>query len=237
MKLGRREVMITYGDVLRKIVHFSLIVALSLPLYSEEISRALFMGQRPPFVEAISDPGIIYALIVIGAAFINALKVRGPISSEKFLELRKKVAEIGPFGRKIQELIETMESLINAMQREYERRAGYMGLVYGTIGIFTAYTLFGYEVIYGIAAMATTDIFSSLVGMAFGKRKIPFSNSTLEGMIAGFFSLLIPLLMVEPWWRALILALSASIVEVYGIEDNLTLPVFVSFVSWLLRKT
>jgi len=227
--------MLTYGDVLRKVVHFLLIVALAMPLYWKEIVETIFQKPYPPTLEAFADPGVIYAAIVIGAAFMNAFRIRNPIPREKLLEFRKKAAEIGPFGKKIEELLETMDSLINTMQREYERRAGYLGLVYGTIGVFTAYTLFGHEVIYGIAAMATTDIFSSLIGMAFGKRKIPFSNGTLEGVLAGFFSFFIPLLFVESFRRALILALSASFAEVYGVEDNLSIPVFVSFVSWLLR--
>ncbi len=228
--------MLTYGDVLRKVVHFLLIVALAIPLYSKGIVKMILPQPYPPGIETLAEPGIIYALIVIGAALANAFRIRSPIPREKLLEFRKKASEIGPFGKKIEELLETMDSLINAMQREYERRAGYLGLVYGTIGVFTAYTLFGYEVIYGIAAMATTDIFSSLVGMAFGKRKIPFSNGTLEGVIAGFFSFFCPLLFVEPVGRAFILALSASFAEVYGIEDNLSVPVFVSFVSWLLKS-
>ncbi|RLG53250.1 MAG: hypothetical protein DRO00_04460 [Thermoproteota archaeon] len=227
--------MLTYGDVLRKVVHFLLIVALAMPLYWKEIVQTIFQKPYPPTLEAFADPGVIYATVVIGAAFMNAFRIRSPIPREKLLEFRKKAAEIGPFGKKIEELLETMDSLINTMQREYERRAGYLGLVYGTIGVFTAYTLFGYEVIYGIAAMATTDIFSSLIGMAFGRRKIPFSNGTLEGTLAGFFSFFIPLLFVEPIGRALVLALSASFAEAYGVEDNLSIPVFVSFISWLLR--
>ncbi len=228
--------MLTYGDVLRKVVHFLLIVALAMPLYWREIVETIFQKPYPPEIRAFADPEVIYATVVIGAAFFNAFRIRSPIPREKLLEFRKKAAEIGPFGKKIEELLETMDSLINTMQREYEKRAGYLGLVYGTIGVFTAYTLFGYEVVYGIAAMATTDIFSSLVGMAFGKRKIPFSNGTLEGMVAGFFSFFLPLLLVEPMWRALIIALSASFAEIYGVEDNLSIPVFVSFVSWLLRN-
>ncbi|RLG41632.1 MAG: hypothetical protein DRO05_03420 [Thermoproteota archaeon] len=228
--------MLTYGDVLRKVVHFLLIVALAIPLYWRGVVETFFLQDYLPAVETLSDPGVVYALVLIGAAFINAVRIRGPISREKVIEFRKKAAEIGPFGKKIEELLEAVDSLINAMQREYERRAGYLGLVYGTIGIFTAYSLFGYEVVYGISAMATTDIFSSLIGMAFGKRRIPFSNGTFEGTIAGFLSFLLPLLIVEPPWRAFILALSASFAEVYGVEDNLSVPLFVSFVSWLTRE-
>lgn len=231
---GKR--MITYGDVLRKVVHFLLIVSLAAPLYWRELAESIFPPPYSPIMEVLVDPGSVYAMIVIGAALINAFRIKSPIAEEKLVEFRRKITEMSPFGKKIEEIMEIMDSFVNAMQRDYERRAGYLGLVYGTVGVFIAYTLFGYEVIYGIAALATTDIFSSLGGMTFGKRKLPFSNGTLEGTIIGFFSFLFPLLFVEPVNRAIILAAAASFVEAYGVEDNLSVPVFVSFISWIMRN-
>ncbi len=221
------------GLVLRKFVHMLLALLLSLPLYIRDIANLLIPAVLPEQINYVLSPGVIYAQLMFWAAIMNAFRVKRPIPESRLKEIRRKAREL-PIGKRIEEIVDAVEKTINLMMREYEWKAGYFGLVNGTIGVATGYLLVGHHVFYGALAMATTDVYSSLIGSIYGRHKIPFSNGSVEGLLAGFTSYLAVLVLFTNPAKACLLAIAASIVELYGVEDNLSIPVVVSITSKIL---
>ncbi len=222
------------GLILRKFIHMLLALLLSLPLYLRDIADLLFPVSLPWPIYYMLSPGIIYAQILFWAAILNAFRVKSPIPESRLREIRRKAREL-PIGKRIEEIMDSVEKTIHLMMREYEWKAGYFGLVNGTIGVAVAYLLVNSHVFYGVVAMATTDVYSSLIGSIYGRHKIPYSNGSLEGLLAGYVSYLSILVFLTSLPKACILALISSIVELYGVEDNLSIPVAVSLASKLLE--
>jgi len=95
-----------------------------------------------------------------------------------------------------------------------------------------------------IYTLAIADPVAAVVGIRWGRRRITH-NRTLEGSLAFFVTtLLIAALvlgwegMVEPWTvtaAATSIALAAAACEVIPvrIDDNLTIPLFVAFLTWM----
>jgi len=224
----------TRGLILRKFAHMFLALLLLLPLYIRDIANQLIPVVLPKQINYMLSPGVIYAQLLFWAAIMNAFRVKRPIPESRLREIRQKAREL-PIGKRIEEIVDSVEKTIRLMMREYEWKAGYFGLVNGTIGVAVAYLLVGHHVFYGVLAMATTDVYSSLIGSLFGKHKMPFSNGSVEGLIAGFMSYFAVLTFLTSSDMACFLAAIASLVELYGIEDNLSIPVVVSIVSKLLE--
>lgn len=217
--------------VLRKIFHIAMIIVMTIPLYARGLLLAFPSSRLIDFLHRTLDPRLVYVELMVVTAYLNAFRIRKPISDERIAEIRKAFRETSPLGKRIDDLIASVEKTIDIMEREYEKRAGYVGLVNGMIGVTAAYLLFGDHVIYGIAALATTDTFSSLIGIGYGRRKIPLTDGTIEGTLGGFFSYFVPLILLESPAKAVILAFSASLIELFGVEDNLSVPFFVSLVA------
>ena len=237
--MSHKNLDIKSGFILRKIFHFTLTITMIIPLYSKKIVDTLGIERIISMVDPFGwllIPGYVYALIMVSAAVINAIAVKKPVSKAKIDELRMKAKEALPIGEKIDLLIGMVENMIERMEREYEKRAGYFGLLYGTMGICASYMVFGNMVLYGILTLATLDVFSSIVGTLYGKRKIPYSNATIEGSTAGFAAYIAVLLTFTPPMKAFVIAFTASLAEVYGVEDNLSIPFFTSMVAWILKR-
>ncbi|MFP3211162.1 MAG: phosphatidate cytidylyltransferase [Thermocladium sp.] len=132
-----------------------------------------------------------------------------------------------------------LESMFNEtlknIERDYEKRGGYLGVLMGAIGVYASYTAFGSYAAYGILALIFYDTFSALIGTAIGRHKLPYSTSTIEGSIGGLaiYMLVLLVLGLRPIDLA---ALGAAVVvsEAYGVEDNLTIPLIASLVAFLL---
>ncbi len=96
-----------------------------------------------------------------------------------------------------------------------------------------------------IYTLALADPLAAVVGIRFGRRRITH-NRTLEGSIAFFAATVAIAALVFNWgtdampsaiaWTAATIGLSATVFELLPlrIDDNLTIPIFVGFTTWVV---
>ncbi|RLA82815.1 MAG: hypothetical protein DRG40_07510 [Deltaproteobacteria bacterium] len=110
-------------------------------------------------------------------------------------------------------------------EREYR---GLIGSTYFLIGAIAAILLYRREaVITALFILLISDTFASLVGSAWGKRRL-FGPKTLEGSMAFLITALVVVFLSfpKPFPWGVISALLCTVVEAlpWKIDDNLTLP-------------
>ena len=215
---------------LRKAIHASMVLLLASPaLVIPLLPEKLFPLQKP-------DPAWVYGLLMVIAAWINALRVKGPAVSLSPEELEMLLLKT-PMGQRVDAAVKWFESLARQLEREYEKRAGWVGLMHGVLGVGVSYFLFGPIFIWGVLALATTDVASALVGAKIGRRRMPLASvSTVEGTLAGFLAFLPVACLHWTPLQAVLLSATAALSEAYGVEDNLEVPFVVSFVAWLMTR-
>ncbi|MEM2057134.1 MAG: hypothetical protein QXO76_02595 [Thermoproteota archaeon] len=230
---------LNYSELVRKSLHFFLSLILLLP----------FLLNR---FEIVLDAKVFYSVLSIVALTLNAIQIKRPLlrnevksfmreKREKFftdirnyLPLRGRVT--AQVIDRVEERIRGIEDLIDyqlsTVERDYEKRGGYIGLTYGILGVTISYFLFEGYAFYGVVSLATTDAVATLVGGLAGVHRLPLSSKTFVGSVSGFVSFFTALLLigVSPL-GSFILSITAAIVEAYTIEDNLLLPIAVSLLS------
>jgi len=224
--------------ILRKIIHLMLVTLLFLP-----------------FVVDIRIFGLTtltyYSILLLVSAFINSIQVKKPplvkIVLEHIEETRNKFfAKISSIESKseinafivsfLSEIEHTLIPQINAAIRDYERLGGYIGITFGAIGVLVSNILFKNYVFYGALALAVVDTVTALVGKFLGKTRIPGTNATLEGSLAGLVAFFVTLSLIKVnAIAALIISTLTVIAEAYGVEDNLAIPLTASFTAYLLK--
>jgi len=129
-----------------------------------------------------------------------------------------------------------LREIIELAERDYERKYGYIGILMGGIGVACSYFMFRSYALYGILGLAVYDTVSAIVGAIAGKRRIPMTEHTVEGCLAAVavFTVVLTLLRVDIL-HAVALSVTAMIAELFGIEDNLAIPLAVSAVAYFLR--
>ncbi|NHV98468.1 MAG: hypothetical protein HA496_02335 [Thaumarchaeota archaeon] len=228
-----------YSELLRKSLHFLLSLILLLP----------FLLNR---FEIVLDTRVFYSVLSIVALTLNAIQIKRPLlrsevkgfmreKREKFfndirnyLPLRSRVTAqvIDRVEEKIRGIEDLIDHQLSTVERDYEKRGGYIGLTYGILGVTLSYFLFEDYAFYGVVSLATTDAVATLVGGLTGVHRLPLTSKTFEGSVSGFAAFFTVLLLtgVSPL-SALMLSIMAAIVEAYTVEDNLLLPIAVSFLS------
>jgi len=216
--------------VIRKAVHAVMALSLAAPaVILPRLPEYLFLLHRP-------SPAEVYGLLMIAAAWVNALRVKGPAVEVKPEELERMLQRT-PVGQRVEAAVKWLDATIRRLEREYERRAGWVGLMYGVVGVGVSYFLFGWNFLWGVVALATTDVASAVVGAFAGSRRMPFaSTSTVEGTVAGFLAILPVALAFRDPASAVILSAAAALSEAYGVEDNLEVPFAVSGLAWLMPR-
>ncbi|MDK2384455.1 MAG: hypothetical protein QI199_06590 [Candidatus Korarchaeota archaeon] len=181
----------------------------------------------PMMVEDLIDPKLVYAAALAVGGWIYSVQVKG---LPQWLRAGMQIPQ--PKGMEI--VLESFNRLVSLVERDYERRAGWLGALSGLIGVSSSYFLFGSLASYGIFALILTDGLSSMVGISVGRIKIPMADGTLEGTAAGLISYLALLvgLTGDPFLAGLV-AISSSVVELYGGEDNIAVPIVSSLVAFL----
>jgi dolichol kinase len=198
------------------------------------------------------DKAVFYSVLSILALIFNAIQIKRPLlrsevrkfmreSRERFFTDIKAFIPVRSQVTihvldKIEEKIRGVEDLIDyqlsTVERDYEKRGGYIGLTYGILGATFSYFLFRDYALYGVISLATTDAVATLIGGLTGTHKLPLANKTFEGSIAGFLTFFTALVLIGvPPLSSLILSAVAMVVEAYAVEDNLLLPITVSFLS------
>ncbi|MDK2372974.1 MAG: hypothetical protein QI197_06305 [Candidatus Korarchaeota archaeon] len=181
----------------------------------------------PMMVGDLIDPKLVYAAALAVGGWIYSVQVKG---LPQWLKAGMQIPQ--PKGMEI--VLESFNRLVSLVERDYERRAGWLGALSGLIGVSSSYFLFGSLASYGIFALILTDGLSSMVGISMGRIKIPMADGTLEGTAAGLISYLALLvgLTGDPFLAGLV-AISSSVVELYGGEDNIAVPIVSSLVAFL----
>jgi len=233
---------LNYREALRKSIHLVLSLILLLPFILSSFGMDV-------------DTAVFYSILSILALTWNAVQIKKPLlrsevknfmreSREKFfkeiknfLPLKSQVTShvLDKIDEKIRVIEELVDSQLSAMERDYERRGGYIGLTYGVLGVTISYFLFGKYAFYGVVSLATVDLLATIVGGLAGAHKLPFTGKSFEGSLSGAILFFIVLVLIGiPPLNALILTIVAAIVEAYAIEDNLLLPLFVSLAAKLI---
>ncbi len=233
---------------LRKLIHFVFSLLLLIPLLPSFIDTAIQLG--------ISRPTLLaYATATFGAAFVNSLQIRMPNLREemfKFLrDLRKKsLARLESLAKSLgaqtfskisfEELDkifsraeENLNTIISRLERDYERRYGYVCITFALISILLSYTLFGKYVMYGILALAVVDSVSAIMTALVPRPRI-FKHS-LPSILTSFtvFALLL-IALSSNVVQSLALAAIAIATEALSPEDNLTLPLLTTLASYFM---
>ncbi len=236
-------------EVLRKIVHILLCFLLMLPL-TELYTQIVY-----PLVGLTAIQ--YYSILTISAAFINAVQIKRPLIKDEIFKTmqlsRKKILDeikniVLSRSKKSQKIIVLMEKLdasltkletmfyeqISYMERSHERITGYVGMTFGALSVLCAYLLVEEDAFYGVLALMIIDPITAVVSCK-TKRKLPYSRTSPYGSLLGFviFSFVLTIIGVN-LTNALILALIGVLVEAYGIEDNISLPIIVSLIARIL---
>lgn len=206
------------AEIYRKMVHLLLSFLLLLP-----------------FIVHLPWPLTIqnyYSLGLFMAAFLNSLVARRvkvlheleearenieSLISKAWAEIKQPLFIIEHTLSKLQELI---ASQISLLERDYEKREGYVGLLYGMIGATLSILVAPGTTIYGILALAIVDTIPALHDLLFSSSKKSLRGSTLA-LVAYFFVLIA---LGAPLIRSLLLSIIACITEYISPEDNLTVP-------------
>ncbi len=221
------------GELLRKVAHVLFCFTLLIP-----------------YIGIISIPPLIYyTILAILAALINGIIVKKPLLSKELVNFfenrRKKTIETilyttpQPFKHVIEESLFRLEQLvqeqIKRMEREYEKKGGYIGIVHGIIGVLTSAILFNDYTIYGIIALTVIDPIAATIGILYGRIRLPLAQGSLEGTLAAIIGLtfILTILDVNPE-VAILISFFASLTELFSIEDNLTIPLVASLSAYLL---
>ncbi len=237
------------GEILRKMLHLLFTLTLIIPL--TPYYRQIFMDIGFPYDATI----FTYALLTFVSAFINSLQIKVPkvytTSLKMFKDFRKRIIEYisesigmknvsdilrgvdGVFDKHEERFIE----FIASVEREYEKKYGYIGITFGIISITLSYILFGLlPTIYGILALAIVDSITAVITLlTMGKLKKIFKHTTISIAIAFIIYTVICFLIDNNIANAVLIALAAIAVELFSPEDNLTLPLIIALLSHILH--
>lgn len=176
-------------------------------------------------------------LIILFGKWIGALIILLIALSLLFLgEYRKNRHNLKPI--KIKQL-DVFEDFIENGFKEYERpnTLPFKGAIEFYFGCFIATIIFEpFVAIASIAVLGLADSMSTLIGSYFGKHKLFMNrNKSYEGSIAFFATALFVLIFFVNPFKAIIIAILATFVEMLPqIDDNLIIPIAVGIVMTAL---
>ncbi len=127
-----------------------------------------------------------------------------------------------------------------SIARQDEKKLGmHLGAIYFFASLALVLFITQDLQIYRVAALVLIvgDGMAGMFGVIYGKTKLPWNqNKTLEGSIAGFIGAAIAVSFILPLNYAFLAAFAGIATETIGwkLNDNLTVPMGVGFVLWLL---
>jgi dolichol kinase len=232
------------GELARKLLHVALALPLLVPLspwYGQVATSAGFGGDA-----ALST----YALLLVAALFVSTLRVRKPELRDSILRISREVRRVvlqhvkslGPLHEVVEGIEQALDraeqgffALVDAVERDYEKRYGYVAAICAVASVLASYALFGpAATARGILALAVVDPVASLLTLYLGGRRILKHNPVSVAASALAFSAAL-LAAGERPLRALLLGAAASLIELVSPEDNLTLPLGTAALSYLLE--
>jgi len=232
------------SELVRKLVHVALAFILLLPLSPWYEQAAASVGFRND--AALST----YATLLVAALFVSTLRVRRPELRDSVLRISKEarrlvlhhVKSLGPLHEVLEGVEQALDraeqgffALVDAVERDYEKRYGYVAAICAVASVLASYALFGpAATARGILALAIVDPLASVLTLLLGGRKILKHNPA--SVTASALALSAALLVAgEKPPCALLLGAAASLIELASPEDNLTLPLGTAALAYLLE--
>ena len=234
--------------VKRKVLHIALSLLLLLPMTPPVINLVAQLGGDPK-----QFPLVTYSILALGAALFNSLQIRIPQYREKMIslsrEVRRKVINyfrnvvprMESFAKQLEEINkafdrieENFNKFVSDIEREYERRYGYVAITFALLSIALSYALFSSYTMYGILALAVVDSVSAMITKILPKPRL-YKHSLWSVVITYGAFLAVLAAAGAGIWKAMLIALVAVAAENLGIEDNLTLPIATSAIAYVLR--
>jgi len=224
--------------ILRKIVHILLCSLLLIP-----------------FINIVSfiDPLQYYSILLVVSSILNSFIIKKPLLSKElrnsFEKKRRQIFEtilnpsplalkgILSIEKRIANLEKIIQEEISRMEREYEKKGGYIGIVYGIIGVLISYIFFKEYTFYGIIALMIIDPIAAIFGKKYGRYRVPITDKSVEGSFVStlFFTIVLFLLDID-LEKAFVISFITAITELISIEDNLTIPMISSFLIFSLNS-
>ncbi|MFP3250520.1 MAG: phosphatidate cytidylyltransferase [Thermoproteus sp.] len=219
------------GLLVRKSFHVAGAVLLAVPLFAR------------------IEPAVYYAALALAAGFLYSIQVKRP---QILLDLRRDVFKsledvfasldkLVPVGRadlKVQydALLGSIERAIEAAERDYEKRGGYLGLLMGAVGVLISYNIFGpVGLLPAVVGLAVYDSFSALVGSVLGRHRLPAVDATVEGMLGGAVPTLAVFIAAGYGpLTSLVITAFVAVAEAYGVEDNLAIPLAAAAAAYMM---
>ncbi len=201
-----------------------------------------------PYAVPLLEPRMYYAALVVSASLLYALQVKQPQLAIKLVndllhrseEMFERLQRFAPgmdrlyVREQYERFREEIIDMVRSVERDYEKKSGYVGMLLGIVGIYITNTLFGdLPTLTALTSLAVYDTVSGIVGTKHGKRRFPRSRTSLEGSLAGALAntaVLAPFLGPS----AIIISLAAMLAEAYGVEDNMSIPLTVGLTTFIL---
>jgi len=198
-----------YLEARRQMIHAAGIITMLFPLY---------LGRH-------------YSILILGPFLIVLL-----LSS--FFRSRRKEMRKFLIVEPLLKLEDSFDNLVCTAERKREREAFPLkGAIFFYTGVFFAVVAFPeVNAAAAIAVLAIGDSISTMVGLKYGKHKLPINRKkSWEGSLAFLYSSYAVLLLFAGPITALITAAIATIVEMLPeLDDNLTIPIIVGFVLTII---
>lgn len=226
-------------------IHVALALALLVPLSPEYEKLAKSAGLT-------SDPApSSYAILLVSALFVSTLRVRKPELRESLLKITREarraillhVGGLGPLqeiARGVEQALDRAEegffSLIETLERDYEKRYGYVAAICAVASVLASYVLFGAAAtVRGVVALAVVDPAASLLTLYLPRGRKLLKHYAFSPLAAAILLALTLVAIGDEPPRALALSIAAALIELVSPEDNLTLPLGVSALHYFLE--
>lgn len=230
---------------MRKLVHVALSLLMAVPLSPWYGLPTAWFG--------VFDPALTtYAVALVALLFVTSLQVRRPELREAMLRLSREarrsvmqhLSEVVPNKELVEGVERALEraesgflSLIESVERDYERRYGYMAAICGLAGVTASYVFFGRDAtLRGILALAVVDPVASITTLYSPVKRRVLKHNALSPVTSFLAYSSILVAMGEGVAVALVLGLASSAVELLSLEDNLTLPLGAASLYFLIAK-
>jgi len=194
---------------------------------------------------------------VVVAALVNSIQIKVPQIRDKFFStftsvrrevlkrIRESATSIGAsdfFAKLLEEINEMfdrgekrLQDLLDIVERDYEKKFGFIAITFALISVLVSYVLFGREAAsVGVLALMIVDPTSAVItSITSGRTKTRVGKHTHLSIIASFL-LFSSILAVFMGVRGFVVGAVSVVVEAFSPEDNLTLPISASLTVWLL---
>ncbi|MEM0092884.1 MAG: hypothetical protein QXT33_06375 [Thermofilum sp.] len=214
-------------------------------VYRKAVHLLLSLILMAPFFLPLPAPLDIYSYYALGllaAALLSSTAAKRSVFLSRLSSFRESLEQRISGIRELQKkmplkaieeafigLVEFIGQQVELLERDYERREGYVGLFYGMTGGVISLLLSPCHALYGLAALAVVDPAASLSNLLLRRGKSFTGDLVAFGM---YFAVLLSL--GVPAVKCLLLSLAAVVAEYFSVEDNLTIPPVVTLAALLL---